>query len=105
MLKSLLEKAKARATRPVSIRLSVADIELAKNIADKRGTGYQTVIKEALHYGLKRAGQFLFCVLLRDRMLPLIAILAGAECSHTARRSAETLYRGMNAGREERTGT
>ena len=38
-------------------------------------------------------------------MLPLIAILAGAECSHTARRSAETLYRGMNAGREERTGT
>ena len=56
MLKSLLEKAKARATRPVSIRLSVADIELAKNIADKRGTGYQTVIKEALHYGLKRAG-------------------------------------------------
>lgn len=56
VLKSLLEKAKARATRPVSIRLSVADIELAKNIADKRGTGYQTVIKEALHYGLKRAG-------------------------------------------------
>ena len=50
VLKSLLEQAKARATRPV------ADIELAKNIADKRGTGYQTVIKEALHYGLKRAG-------------------------------------------------
>jgi predicted DNA binding CopG/RHH family protein len=40
----------------VSIRLSVADIELAKNIASKRGTGYQTVLKEAIRYGLKRTG-------------------------------------------------
>ena len=56
VLKTLLEQAKANATRPVSIRLSVADIELAKNIASKRGTGYQTVLKEAIRYGLKRAG-------------------------------------------------
>jgi hypothetical protein len=56
VLKALLEQAKANATRPVSIRLSVADIELAKNIASKRGTGYQTVLKEAIHYGLKRTG-------------------------------------------------
>ena len=56
VLKTLLEQAKANATRPVSIRLSVADIELAKNIATKRGTGYQTVLKEAIRYGLKRAG-------------------------------------------------
>jgi predicted DNA binding CopG/RHH family protein len=40
----------------VSIRLSVADIELAKDIASKRGTGYQTVLKEAIRYGLKQAG-------------------------------------------------
>ena len=40
----------------VSIRLSVADIELAKNIASKRGTGYQTVLKQAIRSGLKRAG-------------------------------------------------
>ncbi len=56
VLETLLEKAKVNATRPVSIRLSVADIELAKNIASKRGTGYQTVLKEAIRYGLKRAG-------------------------------------------------
>ena len=56
VLKTLLEQAKANATRPVSIRLSVADIELAKNIASKRGLGYQTVLKEAIRYGLKRTG-------------------------------------------------
>jgi hypothetical protein len=56
VLEALLEQAKAKATRPVSIRLSVADIELAKNIASKRGTGYQTVLKEAIRYGLKRTG-------------------------------------------------
>ena len=56
VLRALLEQAKANATRPVSIRLSVADIELAKSIASKRGAGYQTVLKEAIRYGLKRAG-------------------------------------------------
>ncbi|MGA3024303.1 MAG: hypothetical protein ABSF98_06000 [Bryobacteraceae bacterium] len=56
VLEALLEQAKANATRPVSIRLSVADIELARNIASRRGTGYQTVLKEAIRYGLKRAG-------------------------------------------------
>jgi hypothetical protein len=56
ILKALLEQAKANATRPVSIRLPVADIELAKTIASKRGTGYQTVLKEAIRHGLKRAG-------------------------------------------------
>lgn len=56
VLKALLEQAKANATRPVSIRLSVADIELAKSIASKRGTGYQTVLKAAIRDGLKRAG-------------------------------------------------
>jgi hypothetical protein len=54
VLKTLMEQAKAKATRPVSIRLSVADIELAKTIASKRGTGYQTVLKEAIRNGLKR---------------------------------------------------
>jgi hypothetical protein len=56
VLKVLLEQAKTNATRPVSIRLSVADIELAKRIASKRGTGYQTVLKEAIRNGLKRTG-------------------------------------------------
>jgi hypothetical protein len=56
VLKTLLERAKANATRPVSIRLSIADIELARKIASGRGTGYQTVLKEAIRVGLKRAG-------------------------------------------------
>jgi len=56
VLRILLERAKAKATRPVSIRLSVADIELAKDIASRRGTGYQTVLKEAIRHGLKRTG-------------------------------------------------
>jgi hypothetical protein len=56
VLKTLLAQAKANATRPVSIRLAVADIELAKDIASRRGTGYQTVLKEAIRNGLKRAG-------------------------------------------------
>jgi len=56
VLKKLLERARANATRPMSIRLSIADIELAKYIAAKRGTGYQTVLKEAIRVGLKRAG-------------------------------------------------
>jgi hypothetical protein len=56
ILEALLEQAKANATRPVSIRLPIADIELAKSIASKRGIGYQTVLKQAMRKGLKRAG-------------------------------------------------
>ena len=56
VLETLLKQAKVNATRPVSLRLSIADIELAKDIASKRGIGYQTVLKEAIRYGLKRAG-------------------------------------------------
>ena len=56
VLEALLDQAKANATRPVSIRLSLADIELAKSIASKQGIGYQTVLKQAIRKGLKRAG-------------------------------------------------
>jgi hypothetical protein len=56
VLEALLEQAKANATRPVSIRLSLADIEPAKSIASKQGIGYQTVLKQAIRKGLKRAG-------------------------------------------------
>lgn len=56
VLETLLKQAKANATRPVSLRLSIADIELAKGIASKQGIGYQTVLKQAIRKGLKRAG-------------------------------------------------
>ena len=56
VLETLLKQAKANATRPVSLRLSIADIELARSIASKQGIGYQTVLKQAIRKGLKRAG-------------------------------------------------
>ena len=56
VLQALLEQAKRNATRPVSLRLSLADIELAKSIASKQGIGYQTMLKQAIRTGLKRAG-------------------------------------------------
>lgn len=56
VLAELLAQAKVNATRPVSIRLSIADIELAKSIASKQGIGYETVLKQAIRRGLKRAG-------------------------------------------------
>jgi predicted DNA binding CopG/RHH family protein len=51
-----MEQAKAKATRAISIRLPVADLELAKDIAKKQGIGYQTVLKHAIRKGLKKAG-------------------------------------------------
>jgi hypothetical protein len=56
VFETLLEQAQMNATRPVSIRLSIADLELAKSIASKQGIGYQTVLKRAIRTGLKRAG-------------------------------------------------
>ena len=56
VLWALMEQAKAKATRAISIRLPVADLELAKDIAKKQGIGYQTVLKHAIRKGLKKAG-------------------------------------------------
>ena len=56
VLEALLEQAKLNATRPVSIRVPIADIELAKRIASRQGVGYQTVLKKAMRKGLRRAG-------------------------------------------------
>ncbi|MGA2181758.1 MAG: hypothetical protein ABSH47_01895 [Bryobacteraceae bacterium] len=41
-------------TRAISVRLPVTDIERAQKLADKRGVGYQTLIKSLLHDALKR---------------------------------------------------
>jgi predicted DNA binding CopG/RHH family protein len=42
------------ATRPVTIRMQIADIQTAQEIADKRGLPYQTYIKGLLHQALER---------------------------------------------------
>jgi predicted DNA binding CopG/RHH family protein len=42
------------ATRPVTIRIPIADIEAAQDLAEKRGLPYQTFIKGVLHQALER---------------------------------------------------
>jgi len=42
------------ATKPVTIRMPVADIEAAQEIAERRGVPYQTYIKGLLHQALQR---------------------------------------------------
>jgi uncharacterized sporulation protein YeaH/YhbH (DUF444 family) len=54
VLAELVEKAKAKATKAISIRLPVADLERAQQIAAREGVGYQTVLKRAILFGLKK---------------------------------------------------
>jgi predicted DNA binding CopG/RHH family protein len=56
VLLQLIEQAKQNATRAISIRVPIADLEQAQRIAKKTGVGYQTVLKQAIRKGLKRAG-------------------------------------------------
>ena len=42
------------ATKPVTIRMALADIEAAQEIAERRGVPYQTYIKGLLHQALSR---------------------------------------------------
>jgi len=55
-VEQLMEEAKRNATRSISIRVPIADLEQARRIAEKTGIGYQTVLKQAIRDGLKRAG-------------------------------------------------
>ena len=41
-------------TKNVSVRLPVTDLERARKLAEKRGIGYQTIIKTLLHEALKK---------------------------------------------------
>jgi hypothetical protein len=56
VLEQLMEEAKRNATRSISIRVPITDLEQARQIAEKTGVGYQTVLKQAIREGLKRAG-------------------------------------------------
>lgn len=55
VLAELLENARASMTRPVSLRIPVSDLDAAKRIAEKKGVGYQTVLKDIIRAGLARA--------------------------------------------------
>ena len=41
-------------TKNISVRLPITDIERARKLAEKRGVGYQTLIKTLLHEALKK---------------------------------------------------
>ncbi len=56
LLEQLMRRAKENVSRAISIRVPVADLEKAKQIAEKTGIGYQTVLKKAIRTGLKKAG-------------------------------------------------
>jgi hypothetical protein len=56
LLERLMEQAKENATRAISLRIPIADLERAKQIAEKSGVGYQAVLKKAIRDGLKKAG-------------------------------------------------
>jgi hypothetical protein len=56
VLQQLMEQAKENATRAISIRLPIADLEQAQRIAKKTGVGYQTVLKRVIREGLRKAG-------------------------------------------------
>ena len=56
LLEQLIERAKENATRAISIRVPIADLEHAKQIAERTGLGYQSVLKQAIRDGLKKAG-------------------------------------------------
>jgi sugar/nucleoside kinase (ribokinase family) len=52
VLQQLFEEARGAITQAVSLRIPVNDLEAAKRIAEKKGIGYQTVLKEIIHKGL-----------------------------------------------------
>ena len=54
VLAELVDQARAKATRAISIRLPVADLDHAQKIAAKEGIGYQTVLKRAIRAGLRK---------------------------------------------------
>ena len=56
VLEQLMEQAKESATRAISIRIPITDLERAKRVAEETGVGYQTVLKQAIREGLKIAG-------------------------------------------------
>jgi predicted DNA binding CopG/RHH family protein len=53
-LAELVAQAKAKATKAISLRVPVADIEQAQAIAEREGVGYQTILKKAIRAGLKK---------------------------------------------------
>ena len=55
-LQKLIDQAKAKSgTKMIALRLPIADLDAAKQIATKHGVGYQVLLKEIIHDALGRA--------------------------------------------------
>lgn len=54
VIQEIIDRAGQKRTRSISIRLSVEDLEAAKRLGEKTGLGYQTVLKDLIHEGLRR---------------------------------------------------
>ena len=54
-IQKLLDDARATMTKAISLRIPVSEIEAAKSVAAKRGIGYQTVLKDIISKGLRKA--------------------------------------------------
>ncbi len=54
VLQELVDEARASITQAVSLRIPVTDLDAAKAIAQKKGVGYQAVLKQAIRDGLRR---------------------------------------------------
>ena len=52
-IEALLQEARDKSTRAVSLRIPIADLDAAKRIAAKKRIGYQTVLKQAIRAGLQ----------------------------------------------------
>ncbi len=55
IIQEIRNRVKAKQTQAVSLRIPVADLEAAKKLAANTGIGYQTLLKELIHEGLRRA--------------------------------------------------
>jgi hypothetical protein len=56
ILEQIMEQAKENTTRAISLRVPIADLERAKQIAERTGVGYQAVLKRAIRDWLRKAG-------------------------------------------------
>ena len=54
VIEGILERAAAKATQAISLRIPVEDLEAAKRLAAQTGIGYQVILKDLIHEGLKR---------------------------------------------------
>jgi predicted DNA binding CopG/RHH family protein len=54
---SLVEKLNKKRTVQIAIRLPAADLAQARRLAERKGIGYQTLVKMLVHEGLARTAR------------------------------------------------